>query len=200
MIISDNISKISKNKKKLERLLNVKITIKGERFHGSEDSDMQVKSGVREISVEGIPEDEYIAEKVLDAINFGFPVPIALLIKEEDFLFEILDIKEYTHRKDLKTIRARIIGKGGKTLKILNTLTECNFEIKNNNVGIIGSPEKIKNAQDAVILIIQGSKQANVYSYLEKHQVQPILDLGLKEKRRKNKRRPGQDSNLRPHD
>ncbi len=168
ILISEDISKVVKNKKKLERILGVKITIRE-----------------NEISVEGIPEDEYIAEKVIDAINFGFPIPIALLIKEEDFLFEILEIKKFTHRKDLETIRARIIGKAGKTLKTLNTLTECHFELKDNNVGIIGSPELIKNAQDAVILLIQGSKQANVYTYLEKHHVKPILDLGLKERKKK---------------
>ena len=171
ILISEDISKVIKNKKRLERLLNVKIIIKGE-----------------EISVEGIPENEYIAEKVIDAINFGFPVPIALLIKEEDLLFEILGIKTYTHRKDLGTVRARIIGKAGKTLKTLNTLTQCYFELKDNDVGIIGSPELIKNAQDAVIFIIQGSKQANVYSYLEKHHIKPVLDLGLKEKKKYKKK------------
>lgn len=171
ILFSKDISKVIKNKKKLERLLNVKIIIKSE-----------------EISVEGIPENEYIAEKVIDAINFGFPVPIALLIKEEDFLFEILEIKKYTHRKDLEIIRARIIGKEGKTLKTLNTLTDCHFELKDNSVGIIGSPELIKNAQNAVIFIIQGSKQANVYSFLEKHHVPPVLDLGLKEKKKTRKK------------
>jgi rRNA processing protein Krr1/Pno1 len=57
--------------------------------------------------------------------------------------------------------------------------------MKNNEVGIIGSPELIKNAGDAVISIIHGSKQANVYSFLEKHHIQPVLDLGLKEPKKK---------------
>jgi KH domain-containing protein len=169
-LISDNISKIVEKKNKLEKVLNVKITIKE-----------------NEVSVEGSPENEYIAEKVLESLDFGFPLSVALLIKTEDFLFEILDIKNYTHRKDFEAVRARIIGKGGKTLRTLNTLTECNFEIKDNNVGIIGSPELIKNAQEAIILIVQGSKQANVYSFLEKHHVKPILDLGLKKKKVKKK-------------
>jgi KH domain-containing protein len=170
ILISEDISKVIKNKNKLENILNVKIRIKG-----------------KEISVEGPAEDEYIAEKVIDAINLGFPLQIALLIKKEDFLFEILDLKDYTHRKDYEIIRARIIGKNGKTLKTLTTLTECNFELKDNNVGIIGSPECIKNGQNAIIMIIQGSKQANVYAYLEKHHVAPIFDLGLKEKTTKRK-------------
>ncbi len=167
ILVSDDISKVIKNKKRLETFLNVKIIIKG-----------------KEISVEGSPENEYVAEKVIDAINFGFPIAVALLIKEEDFIFEILDIKKYTHRKDFETIRARIIGKAGKTLKTLVTLTECYFELKDNDVGIIGSAELIENAQEAIIMLIQGSKQANVYTYLEKHHAQPILDLGLKEKKK----------------
>ncbi len=168
ILVSEDVSKVAKNKKRLESILNVKITIRG-----------------KEITINGAPEDEYTAEKVIDAINFGFPISVALLIKEEEFLFEILDIKKYTHRKDFETIRARIIGEKGKTLKTLNTLTECFFELKDNNVGIIGSPELIKNASDAVIFLIQGSKQANVYSFLEKHHIKPVLDLGLKEKKKK---------------
>jgi KH domain-containing protein len=166
-IISEDSKKIAKNKRELESELNVKIKI-----------------NQKEITIEGSPEDEFIAEKVIDAINFGFPIKSALLIKEEDCLFEILNIKNYTHRKDLETIRARIIGTEGKTFKTLNQLTECSFEIKKNEVGVIGSPECIKNAEDAVVSIIHGSKQANVYSYLEKHHVQPVLDLGLKEQKK----------------
>jgi ribosomal RNA assembly protein len=170
-IISDEPQKIIKFNRKLEKALNVKVMVNN-----------------NEVTINGSPEDEFIAEKVIDAIGFGFPLEMALLIKEEDFLFEIINIKDYTHRNDLERIRARIIGREGKTLRTLNNLTECHFEIKNNEIGIIGSPELIKNAQDSVILIIQGSKQANVYGYLEKHHVEPVLDLGLKEQKKGKKR------------
>lgn len=142
--------------------------------------DVKLKINKNEVSIEGKAEDEFLAEKIIDALDFGFPIDAALLISKEEFLFEILNIKDYTKKKDLKTIRARIIGREGKTLKTLATLTECFFEIKENSVGIIGSPESIETAQNAIISIIQGSKQANVYGYLEQHKVQPIMDLGLK--------------------
>ena len=162
-ILSEKLPRILKNKKKLEKELNIKITNRG-----------------KEISILGKPEDEYIAEKIIDALNFGFPLSTALLIKENDSLFEILNIKDYTRRKDLERVRARIIGKGGKTLKTLCELTDCHFELKDNFVGIIGDPECIKNAQDAMISIIKGSKQANVYCSLKKHKQKPIGDLGLR--------------------
>jgi ribosomal RNA assembly protein len=163
-IIVDKLPRITKSRKKLEQILKVKITNRG-----------------KEVSISGKPEDEYTAEKVIDAINFGFPFTSAILIKEQGFVLEILRIKDYTRRHDLERVRARIIGKKGKTLHTLSQLTRCNFELKDNEVGIIGDPEHIKNAQEAVISIIKGAKQSNVYSHLEKHQVKPVIDLGLKE-------------------
>ena len=66
-------------------------------------------------------------------------------------------------------------------MKTLCELTKCHFELKDNQIGIIGPTECIENAQNAMISIIKGSKQSNVYAYLEKHQLKPIWDLGLKD-------------------
>lgn len=161
----DDVSKITENKSKLEENLNVRIIVKE-----------------NEVSIDGDPEDEYAAEKIIEALAFGFSLSAVRQIKKDDSIFEILNIKKYTHRTDLERIRARIIGKKGKTLGTLNRLTKCSFALKDNEVGIIGAPEYIKNAQDAIISIIHGSKQANVYNYLEKHHVRSIFDLGLKRK------------------
>ena len=162
-IYSDKLPRILKNKKHLEERLNVKITNKA-----------------REVFIEGEPEDEYIAEKVIEALNYGFEFKEAMLIKEEDFILEIMSIKNFTRRSDLTRIRARIIGKQGKTKKTLAQLTKCFFQIKDNEVAILGDPEFIYNAQEAIKSLIKGSKQANVYKYLEKHQPKPVIDLGLK--------------------
>ena len=64
IIPCEDTENITKNKKRLEPALKVKIAIKKD-----------------EIEIDGSPEDEFIAEKVIDAINFGFPFPIALSIK-----------------------------------------------------------------------------------------------------------------------
>ncbi|MBW6442191.1 hypothetical protein K0A97_00195 [Patescibacteria group bacterium] len=163
-LIIEKFPRVLKNKKRLEKRLNIKIESRG-----------------KEIQITGAPEDEYKAEKVITALDFGFPFSTALLIKEEDFIFESINIKEHTKRKDFARIKSRLIGTKGKALKTLSTLTGCYFEIKDNWIGVIGEPEHIKNAERAVILIIKGSKHGNVYSYLEKHQIKPVLDLGLKE-------------------
>src|SRR3989339_200468 len=155
-ILCEKIQRITTLKKKLQERLNVKITNKG-----------------NEVFINGNPEDEYFAEKVIDALNFGFSFSSAILIKEGDCIFEILNIKDHTRRNDLERIRARIIGTNGKTLKTLSDLTESHFELKDNFVGIIS--------------IIRGAKQKNVYNFLEKRKVEDIEDLGLKKPKKKTK-------------
>ena len=163
IIITDKVARIIKNRKKLERILKVKITNKG-----------------KEITFEGSPENEYEAEKVLQALDLGFGFSDAVSIKEKELEFDIFHIKDYARRGNIEKVRGRIIGKNGRALATLSELTKCSLEIKGNTIGIIGDPEEIKPAIDAVIHLIQGAKHANVYKGLEKRKEKPILDWGLK--------------------
>ncbi len=162
-IISEKIIRIIKNKKNLEKELDVLLEING-----------------KEVSISGESENEYIAERVIEALDFGFPFSDALNIKKEDFLFEILNIKEFTNQKDFERVRGRVIGKDGKALKTISNLSNCHVELSGNKLGIIGDSESIRNVEEACKLLIKGSKHSNVYSYLEKHKIEPITDLGLK--------------------
>lgn len=164
--ISDKVARVIKNRKRLEKALNLKITNKG-----------------NEVSLEGAPEDEYIGLKVIEALDLGFSYSDAVSIKKEENELEVVNIKDYARRGNLTKVRGRVIGKGGKVLSALSELTKCSFEIKDNKVSIIGDPEYIKPALDALIQIIQGAKHANVYKGLEKRKDEPILDLGLRDKK-----------------
>jgi ribosomal RNA assembly protein len=150
-IYTEFIQKVLQNKNKLEQELEVKITNQG-----------------KNLFIDGEPDKEFITLQVIKAINLGFSVGKALLLKNEDIILQTLHIKDITKRKDLERVRARIIGKQGKTLKTLDNLTGCDFSVKNNEVGIIGDAEDIKEAMQAIISLICGSKQANVYAHAEK--------------------------------
>ncbi len=164
-LLIEKLPRIIKNHKKLESELNVKISNRG-----------------KEIYIEGESEKEFNAEKVIMALDFGFPYSAAMDLAKGDAIFETINIKDHTKRHDLERVRARIIGKAGKTIKTLSDLTRCHIELKDNTVGIIGEPELIETATHAIISLIQGSKQGNVYAYLEKHQPKPEFDLGLRNK------------------
>ncbi|NCN87177.1 hypothetical protein GW932_05060 [archaeon] len=165
-IICEKIARIIKNKKKLEKTLEVKITNRG-----------------REVTIEGSPENEFTAEQVIDALNFGFPYSEAIYIKTEGRLMEVVNIKDYTNKPNLSSIRARVIGKGGKALKTLSSLTDCAMELKENKIAIIGLPEDLERGTEALIGIIKGAKHGAVYNELEKNMPKPIYDLGLKNER-----------------
>ena len=162
-ILSQKVERIIRNKKKLEKILNIKITNRG-----------------KEVKIEGTPEDEYTAEQVIDALNFGFKFTEAISIKEEEKIFEIINLKEHTTKKDMSKVRSRIIGKDGKCLKTLRSLTQSYIETHENKIAIISDPENIEKTTEAIALIARGTKHGNVYCFLEKNQVKPIYDLGLR--------------------
>lgn len=160
-IYLENINEVLRNKKLLEKELNVEISNKG-----------------KNVFVDGKAENEYLALEILDAVNIGFSVDKAFLLKEEDMILQTINIKDLTKRHDLDRIRGRIIGVDGRTLKTLKTLTKCELALNNNGVGIIGDADEIQDAIQAISSLVMGSKQGNVYSRLERKR---------KEKRLKNR-------------
>jgi ribosomal RNA assembly protein len=168
-IYSEFIRKILQNKSKLEKGLKVKITNKG-----------------KILFVEGNAEDEYTAVQAIEAINLGFTVQQALLLTEEGFILEKVNIKDLTRRHDLERIRGRVIGTKGKTKKLIENLSDCLISLHDNIVGIIGRAEHIEQAMQALTSLIQGAKQSKVYSFLErarsKEKARLNEDLGLKSK------------------
>ena len=91
-----------------------------------------------------------------------------LLLKNDDYTFEVINIKDYTKRSDTEVIKGRIIGKKGNTLRVLEELSNSYLAIRNNSIAIISPSEDIDSIRQAIISLIQGSKQGNVYGYLEK--------------------------------
>lgn len=173
MILIENtktIKKIKSRKSFLENKLKIKLKIAG-----------------KNITIKGEEIAKYEATNVFQAIDKGFPIEEALLLLNENYIFELMNIKNLATRKDISQIRARIIGRKGKTLKVLQELTECYLILKDNYVYIIGPSEKIKDCLNGIRKLIQGSKQSSTYTYLERQRkVEVPSDLGLKTSKSKD--------------
>ncbi|MDP2926176.1 MAG: hypothetical protein Q8N99_07400 [Nanoarchaeota archaeon] len=150
-IYIEDIGRILKSKRRLEKELNVKLYNQG-----------------RLMFIEGKSEDEYLALKIIEAMNLGFSINKALLLKDVENIFQIINIKDITKRHDLERVRARIIGTHGKTIANLSKLSECELSLKENQVGIIGNSDRINESIISLESLIRGSKQGNVYTRLEK--------------------------------
>ncbi len=81
--------------------------------------------------------------------------------------FKIIHIRDHTKR-GLKTVKSRLIGKNGRTRRTLAEISGCEIVIGDGDVGIIGDVESIGYAETAIIQLIKGSKQSNMYYFLEK--------------------------------
>jgi len=157
---------IERNLPLLKKKLNVKIIQKG-----------------RMLIIEGSSLNEYEARHVFEAINFGFSVKKALLLLNEDYQFVIIKIKRHTKRH-LADIKSRLIGKEGKTRRTIENISGCDIIIneKENAAGILGLTENVDKTITAITSLIKGSKEANVYAFLEKMNRLRTdnYDLGLK--------------------
>jgi len=150
---------IVKNKEKLEKELGVRIFVDG-----------------KKVLIEGDGVCEYESEIVFSAIDFGFTIKQALSLKDEEKMFRKIHIKEHT-RRNLKDVLARVIGIKGKAKRTMESISNCKILIKENEIGVIGDVEDADNVVTAIIHIIKGSKQSNMYSYLERMNRVKKLDI-----------------------
>ena len=112
----------------------------------------------------------YTAREIIRAIGRGFNPEIAKLLLKPDYIFEVVDLSEYVGKsKDaLLRLKGRVIGKEGKSRKLIEELAECNISVFGKTISIIGMPESAANARQAVESLLRGSTHANVYKWLEK--------------------------------
>ena len=144
-------TEIRREKELLEKELGVKISLQSNK-----------------VTIEGPALKEYEARMILEATGFGFSAKIALMLKDDNFIFRIIKIKQVTRKTNMENIRSRLIGTFGKTKKTIEAIADCKIVIRDNSIGIIGAAEEIEEATTAINNLIRGSKQANVYKFLEK--------------------------------
>ena len=148
---------------------------------------VRISFGKDRVNVEGKEFDEYLVSQIIRAVDFGFDVDDALLLLNSDFVLEFIDVKSHTRRKNLKDVRARLIGTNGKAKKTIENLTGAVVVISENQVGVIVDASHLDTTIQGIECLIQGSKHGNVFSYIEKNNSSRRIrgdsdDLGLKEK------------------
>lgn len=146
-----NTKEIKKEKELLEKKLGVKICIKG-----------------KQITIEGPAVNEYEASIVMEALEFGFSARKSLVLLSDDMIFRRLHIRDFTRKKNLKEVKARIIGKEGKTKRTIESIADCEVKVVGNEMGIICNSSEIEEVTTAVTNLIRGTKASNVYGFLEK--------------------------------
>jgi ribosomal RNA assembly protein len=109
-------------------------------------------------------------EDIVRAIGRGFSPETAFRLFKDDVELFIFDIYDYAPKTEahLERVKARIIGRDGKTKKVVESLTASNVVVYGHTVGVISDIEGMDIAKRAIDMLLSGSQQPTVYRFLER--------------------------------
>ena len=123
-----------------------------------------------EVLIEGEDSlDTFNAGPVVKAVGRGFNPDIALLLLNEDYRMEIINIQDFTKKSKKKFVRikGRLIGTQGKAWKVLEKLTMTDISVYGKTVCVIGKTEDVILAKGAIEKLLKGAPHGNVYKFIE---------------------------------
>lgn len=136
---------------------------------------MDVDSDQNEVVLhdEGDDVDPLMVLKIQDivkAIGRGFAPDRAARLFSDDAYFELLDIHDFVgkHKSHIRRVTSRIIGREGKTRRIIEEQTGCELAVYGHTVALIADIESLGDAKHAVEMLLRGAEHASVYRFLEK--------------------------------
>jgi len=148
-------------KQRIEEKLSVGLQIDSE----TGNVDINLKSNAQDPSL------LFRAREVVTAIGRGFsPGRAFTLIRDDEASLEVFDLRETVGRSpsDIKRLKGRIIGKDGKTRRIIEELSEASISIYGHTVSIIGNADQVSIASEAVRMLLRGSQHRTVYQFLQR--------------------------------
>ncbi|MCY3411168.1 MAG: RNA-processing protein [Candidatus Heimdallarchaeota archaeon] len=153
------IGKKGANREEIEKATSSKIIIDSDTGEVEIRPDSDLKDPVMLIK----------ASEIVKAIGRGFYYKTALKLIEDDYYLDIIRLKQNIGKsgQQIRRVKSRIIGTGGKTRKMIEELTSTHLVISGSTVSLIGMYDKITLAHDAVSKIIAGSPIESVLKKLE---------------------------------
>jgi ribosomal RNA assembly protein len=148
-------------KQRIEERLQVELQIDSQTGDVTIDLDKELQD----------PSLLFKAKDYVMAVGRGFsPGRAYKLLQDEENMLAVIDLREIFGRSpsDIQRVKGRIIGKEGKTRKIIEELSEASISVYGHTVSIIGGVEQTEVAREAVNMLIKGSQHVTVYRYLQR--------------------------------
>lgn len=108
-------------------------------------------------------------ENIIKAIGRGFSPQNTVRLFNDDADFFIFDLHDYVGKKPahIRRLKSRIIGREGKTKRVLEELTDSKISIYGHTISIISDIDRINILKKSIDMLLTGSKHATVYRYVE---------------------------------
>ena len=109
------------------------------------------------------------AVEIVIAIGRGFSPENALHLLDANNTLYVIDIRQFAGKSaaNIERIKGRIIGEKGRSRRNMENLTNTYISIYGKTAAIIGEPNQLKIAIDAISSISKGSTHGAVYTKLE---------------------------------
>ncbi len=150
------------------------------------DLKIDSPSGAVEIGVKPNapdPSGALQAKDIVLAIGRGFSPERAFRLFSEDNTLDIIDLHDFfgKNEAEIRRVDGRIIGREGKTRRILEELTGTAISVSGHTVSIIGGYEAVTMAKDALEKLIRGRQHGTVYKFLRRRrqEIKKEKALGL---------------------
>lgn len=149
------IGKGGSTKKALEKIFGCRLRISSEG-----DVEISAKDTAKALR----------AKEAVTAIARGFSPEHAMILTDEEHVLEIISLVDYVgdSEKALERFRSRLIGTRGKVRANIEEISETHISIYGKTVAIIGAPENVKQARDAIELLLSGKTHKTSYIFLRK--------------------------------
>ena len=111
------------------------------------------------------------SKEVIAAIGRGFsPESAFRLLMDDEVTLRVIDLREVVGRSpsDIKRLKGRVIGKEGKTRRLIEELTDASISVYGHTISIIGNIDEAEVARKAIQMFIKGSQHSTVYRFLHK--------------------------------
>ena len=112
----------------------------------------------------------FTAKEIVRAIARGFNPKLAMLLLKQDYMLEMIDMKDIAGKSQntMERLKGRVIGTSGKSRAEIERLTDTHISIYGKTIGILGEMDSVYLARQAVAMLLEGSMHKTVYQFLEK--------------------------------
>ncbi|HEX9906940.1 MAG TPA: KH domain-containing protein [Thermoplasmata archaeon] len=161
------IGKGGSTKQKIEKITGVRISV------DSEEGDVEI-----DMTHAKDPGTALSVSNVVIAIGRGFSPEKAIRLLNDEYLLEMMDIRDYVGKKQSHVIRmrSRVIGTRGRTRSIFEEITGASISVYGNTIAIIGMELQVEIARRGMDMLLSGSEHATVYHFLENSRAQLKVD------------------------
>ncbi len=134
--------------------------------------DVDIELG-DDITISGDAIQVIRTKEILKAFGRGFEFDDSLDLLDEEYFLEVINVNEFAGKSKTRQIElnGRVIGEEGRTKKLIEKNADVKIAIYGKTVSIIGKPQNIKIARNAIEMILSGSKHNSVYRFLQENRV-----------------------------